>query len=164
MSDWKNEPIIPGIGLGGVAIGMTSADVLIRLGDPLLRERNVDLELWEYESIRVLLCDSAVEKLYADIGYVGTTPQSVFVGMSSEELITAYSEVRFDEDEGLWRPTHPDGVGFEIWDQRLDTEVTAYARGVRDAGCSGTELVARPGMSVSSIIVWGPGNVKQAAR
>lgn len=142
------------VGLGGVELGMSGSCVVSVLGEPLRVDRNIDVELWVYEGIDVLVFNGYVEKLYAREGYRGCTISGVRVGMSVAEFLLKFGEVWFDQEERVWKALKVRGIGFEIVRRDVNEEILGYGLNLEGSGQWGRRLTDEHDGFIGGIVVF----------
>ncbi len=114
VTDWI---VRPGIGVGVVELGMSAADVERLAGSPLRRSERGGFESLYFAAMTVGLVCGRVTMVVAEPASFARlkSDHDLHIGMAYAELRDALTtELRYDEEEGLWRSDAHEGVLFEI--------------------------------------------------
>lgn len=115
---YRAAEIVPGIGMGGVTLGMSVEEVRARLGVPWDTTTTEGVRLY-YDCLLAEFDDSnRLVYLVAKLGYIGKIRQCVGIGSKVAGEVDMHGSVFFLVEMGVFCCTGLPGIGFEL--QYLD--------------------------------------------
>ena len=88
--------------------------MIAKLGEPLKENQSGEYANLTYNGLSVHLKHGITFQLEAEEGYIGKTPDGVYVGMRWKDISAKYPELEFNGDLDFWFIPGIEGLGFDI--------------------------------------------------